>query len=59
MKGQKGLRENEEVVEEGVEAVKKGMRAKQLREREREDHPPPSVVLVSRHVSDTTDVIEA
>lgn len=36
MKGQKGLRENEEVVEEGVEAVKKGMRAKQLRERERE-----------------------
>lgn len=36
MKGQKGLGENEEEVEEGVEAVKKGMRAKQLRERERE-----------------------
>ena len=57
--GQKGLRENEEEVEEGVEAVKKGNESETTqREHEREDQPPPSVVPLSCHVNDTAYVIE-
>lgn len=40
--GQKGLRENEEVAEEGAEAVKKETRVKQLLEREKINHPHQS-----------------
>lgn len=40
--GQKGLRENEGVVEEGVEAVKNETRVKQLLEREKINRPHQS-----------------
>ncbi len=57
--GQKGLRENEEEVEEGVEAVYKGNESETTqREHEREDQPPPSVVPLSCQVNDTAYVIE-